>query len=102
MNVGFMEASHPEHRTDVEDELVQLARNIRGWQEGQTPKISDEQMLRRYPALGSTNQLTHASVGARAGRCCVATKYRSNPAPGATPAGGEAPAAIAPRVPSPL
>ncbi len=50
----FAELSHPEHRVEVEEELVQLARNIRAWQEGQSPRISDEQMLRRYPGLGST------------------------------------------------
>lgn len=54
MSTAFVELSHPEHRTDVEEELVQLARNIRGWQEAQVPKVSDEQMLKRFAGLGST------------------------------------------------
>lgn len=43
-----------EQQLEIEGELVQLARNVRAWQEAQSPRISDEQLLRRYPALGST------------------------------------------------
>jgi hypothetical protein len=51
---AFLEMADPEHRTDVAEELVQLAQNIRSWQDVQSPRVSDEQMLRRFPALGST------------------------------------------------
>lgn len=65
-----MELSDPEHRTDVEEELVQLARNIRGWQEGQSPKISDEQMLKRFLGLGSTKTYRRLRDADTAGLVC--------------------------------
>jgi hypothetical protein len=79
MSTGFMELSHPEHRTEVELELVQLAKNIRGWQEGQSPKISDEQMLRRYPGLGSTKTFRRLRDADTEGLVCDnhLPKYRS-------------------------
>ena len=59
--MNFLIQSHPEHAAEVADaaasastELVALARQIRVWQEGRKPRISDEQMLRSYPGLGST------------------------------------------------
>lgn len=39
---------------DAAAELVMLANQIRGWQESRRPRISNEQMLRLYPGLGST------------------------------------------------
>lgn len=52
--MSFIEQSHPEHTTEVREELVQLAANIAAWQEGVKPRLSDEALLRQYPALGST------------------------------------------------
>lgn len=39
---------------DPVSELLALATRIRGWQDSRRPKISNEQMLRLYPGLGST------------------------------------------------
>ena len=50
----FVEMSHPEHAAEEADMLQGIANTIRAWQERQTPRLSDEQLLRRYPALGST------------------------------------------------
>lgn len=61
--MSFISQSHPdtaaERReaaatTAPEEQIVSLARQIRAWQEGRSPRISDEQMLRSYPGLGST------------------------------------------------
>lgn len=52
--VGFMDKSHPEHRADATEELVQLASNIRAYQERTSPRLSDEAMVKRFPGLGST------------------------------------------------
>jgi Rad3-related DNA helicase len=54
----------------VEDELIQLARNIRGWQEAQTPKVSDEQMLKRFAGLGSTKTYRRLRDGDTDGLVC--------------------------------
>ncbi|MBB5351082.1 hypothetical protein HNR46_001316 [Haloferula luteola] len=35
------------------DQLIGIARSIRVWQEQQRPAVSDNQMIRRFPALGS-------------------------------------------------
>lgn len=64
---SYTERSHPEYNADQREfdaitatmpstdvEVVSLARQIRAWQEGRSPRISDEQMLRSYPGLGST------------------------------------------------
>lgn len=50
----YVEMSHPEHAAEEADMLQGIANTIRAWQERQTPRLSDEQLLRRYPALGST------------------------------------------------
>ncbi len=40
--------------TAQDAEIVRLALQIRAWQDGRSPRISDEQMLRNFPGLGST------------------------------------------------
>ena len=50
----FIEASHPEHATDVREELLQLAQNIAGWQERTSPRMSNEAMIKRFRGLGSS------------------------------------------------
>jgi Cdc6-like AAA superfamily ATPase len=61
--MSFLELSDPEHRADVETELVQLAQNIRAWQEGTRPRLSDEAILRTYPGLGSTKTFRRLREG---------------------------------------
>lgn len=46
--------SHNPNTPDADAELVALAKNIRSWQLSTSPRLSDEAMLRQYPALGST------------------------------------------------
>lgn len=48
-----IENSHPEWATESGELLIGVARQIRAWQELQKPGISDAQMVRRFPALGS-------------------------------------------------
>jgi type II secretory pathway predicted ATPase ExeA len=43
------------------DELVALARQVRSWQEGRN--LSDNELLRRYPGLGSTKTFTRILRG---------------------------------------
>jgi Rad3-related DNA helicase len=57
----FVEMSHPEHRAEqaeasehLQSELAMLTTRIRAWQEGRSPRISDEKMLQQFPGLGST------------------------------------------------
>lgn len=60
--MNFMEASHPDTARDKREaavtatqlELSDMVTRIRAWQDSQSPKISDEQMLRDFPGLGST------------------------------------------------
>lgn len=63
--MSFIEQSHPDHRTEQQEareatatanqiELSDVVTRIRAWQEGRSPRISDEQMLRDFPGLGST------------------------------------------------
>lgn len=48
---------------DPTAELIQLARGIRAWQESRRPRISNEQMLRLYPGLGSTKTYRRLADG---------------------------------------
>jgi DNA transposition AAA+ family ATPase len=41
-------------RASVEEKLLQVAAEIRLWQDGQSPRVSDNSLLQMYPALGST------------------------------------------------
>jgi adenosyl cobinamide kinase/adenosyl cobinamide phosphate guanylyltransferase len=50
---GFADLSHPEHRDEVAEQLIGIARNIRTWQEAQRPRLSDAQMVRQFSGLGS-------------------------------------------------
>lgn len=50
---GFIDRSHPEHAAETGEILVGLARQIRAWQEGQRSPLSDNQMVRTFPGLGS-------------------------------------------------
>lgn len=50
---GFVDFSHPEHASESADRLIGTAREIRAWQEGQRPPISDAGMVRQFPGLGS-------------------------------------------------
>jgi len=57
--MNFMTASHPEadQRADASPtaaELIALAQGIQAWQASRSPRISNEEMLRRYPGLSST------------------------------------------------
>lgn len=57
MNVTGLESmigELPDLAEGAEQELVSLARQIRDWQDGKKPRISDEQLVRTYPGLGST------------------------------------------------
>jgi len=48
---------------DPTTELLTLASRIRAWQESRRPKMSNEQMLRLYPALGSTKTYRRLAEG---------------------------------------
>lgn len=50
---GFIDRSHPEHASEIADQLIGAARKIRAWQESQRPAISDAAMVRQFPGLGS-------------------------------------------------
>lgn len=53
----MIDQSHPEHAAEqheLADITTTVALSIRRWQEAQRPSISDEGMLRQFPALGST------------------------------------------------
>jgi DNA transposition AAA+ family ATPase len=50
---GFIDRSHPERAEEAGDLLVGYARQIRAWQEGQRSPLSDAQMVRTFPGLGS-------------------------------------------------
>ena len=65
--MSFTAASHPDHATeraaasqatattaDLTAELQILTTQIRAWQVGRSPRLSDEQMVRQFPGLGST------------------------------------------------
>jgi hypothetical protein len=54
MTVSFIEASHPQHVEESTSELLQLAQNIRAYQDRTSPRLSDEAMVRHFPGLGST------------------------------------------------
>lgn len=49
----MIEDSTP-HTEDEAQKLFTIAREIRVWQEGHAPKLSDNALLVRFPALGST------------------------------------------------
>lgn len=44
-------------------ELIDLARAIQAWQNDQSPKLSNEAMLKRYPGLGSVKTYTKLITG---------------------------------------
>lgn len=52
--VTYVDRSHPEHRGEVAEQLVGIARAIRAWQDRTSPRLSDEAMVKRYRGLGST------------------------------------------------
>lgn len=51
---GFVDRSHPERRHELAEEITALADKIREWQLAQTPKLSDQGLIKRYPELRST------------------------------------------------
>ncbi len=74
----FLEKSHPEHAADERKaaeetaaaaentaaaELVTVASRIQAWQDSRTPRISSEEMLRRFPGLGSTKTYRRVCKG---------------------------------------
>lgn len=52
--MSFATLSHPEAAQEQADLLVGLARSIAAYQDRTSPRLSNEQMLRNYPGLGST------------------------------------------------
>ncbi len=52
--MSFAALSHPEAAQEMADELVGIARSISAYQDRTAPRLSNEQMLRTYPGLGST------------------------------------------------
>lgn len=56
---------HDELRANTaqQEELITLAGQIRAWQDSQSPRISNEEMVRRFPALGSTKTYRRVAEG---------------------------------------
>lgn len=53
---SFVEMSDPEHRSQVleeQTEITRIATAIRAWQDRSSPRVSNEEMVRLYPGLGS-------------------------------------------------